>query len=139
MMFSCVLVVFCLSFLKTEATAGVTGVSPHCPCGVSNCDNGEHNCDKNAVCTDELQPSGSCKVTCACKEGYTGDGTRGNCQAKWRDDLKCGPNFPLASGEPAECNPDNEDGYTCCSFTGSCGKTYYIGHLLWCTDYAKQD
>jgi len=41
----------------------------------------------------------------------------------WRDDLRCGPDFLNAAGEPAECNPFNEFGYRCCSPYGWCGKT----------------
>merc|ERR1712025_21099 len=73
-MFLGIFVVICAVLIQTEAA--------DCPGGVSNCALGEHDCDVNAVCTDEMQPSGFCAVTCTCKEGFVGDGTRGNCQAQ---------------------------------------------------------
>ena len=35
----------------------------------------------------------------------------------WREDGRCGPDFPLADGRPAECDPD---GRYCCDQTSSC-------------------
>merc|ERR1712025_475668 len=49
----------------------------------------------------------------------------------WRDDLRCGPKF-----ENAECNPFNENGYTCCSPHGWCGKTKDHCKCSSCIDYS---
>jgi len=38
-------------------------------------------CDANAVCTPVIDNStNSASFTCSCKDGFTGDGTAGNCQ-----------------------------------------------------------
>merc|ERR1711937_529405 len=41
----------------------------------------------------------------------------------WREDLRCGSDFPDSKGNPAECNPFDADGFTCCSPWGWCGST----------------
>ena len=40
-----------------------------------------------------------------------------------REDLRCGWNFPLSNGLPAQCNPKDVNGDTCCSEGGWCGNT----------------
>ena len=39
----------------------------------------------------------------------------------WRDDARCGPQYPLVNGEPAGCYPHGR--YPCCSTSGWCGNT----------------
>jgi len=42
----------------------------------------------------------------------------------WRDDLKCGPSYPLVSGEASQCDPNSPEGFSCCNLSsGWCGKT----------------
>jgi len=54
----------------------------------------------------------------------------------WRDDLRCGPDFALEDGSPAECAPNNADGHVCCSPSGHCGKTEAHCDCLDCIDYS---
>lgn len=53
----------------------------------------------------------------------------------WRDDLRCGPHYKLPNGQPAQCNPYNEKGYTGCSPYGWCGKTAAHRACKTCIDY----
>ncbi|XP_077995066.1 uncharacterized protein LOC144448663 [Glandiceps talaboti] len=52
---------------------------------------------------------------------------------KWRDDLRCGPNYPLADGSPAQCDPDAI--YPCCSTADWCGNTPAHCTCVGCIDY----
>ena len=59
---------------------------------------------------------------------------------RWRDDLRCGPRFPLADGStPAQCNPNGPNGYGCCSRIGWCGNTPEHCNCGSCIDYRPQD
>ena len=44
---------------------------------------------------------------------------------KWRQDRRCGKDYPLPNGTPAQCNPDGPLGPNqagpCCSASGYCG------------------
>ena len=53
----------------------------------------------------------------------------------WRDDLLCGTEYPLANGDPAQCDPNNSIGFTCCSSGGWCGKTSSHCKCDGCIDY----
>ncbi|KAI8498961.1 hypothetical protein Bbelb_234140, partial [Branchiostoma belcheri] len=55
---------------------------------------------------------------------------------KWRDDGRCGPEFPLEDGSPAECDPDSVD--PCCSPRNWCGKTIWHCDCWHCVDYSKK-
>merc|ERR1712117_540932 len=66
------------------------------------------------------------KAWCSTWDEYK-SGKWGNCPsycrlALWRDDGRCGPNYPLRDGKPGQCDPDAEKG-PCCSADGWCGKT----------------
>ena len=52
---------------------------------------------------------------------------------EWREDGRCGNEFPLLNGRPAECNP--EGGYYCCSEFGYCGSTEDHCNCPKCTDH----
>ena len=54
---------------------------------------------------------------------------------KWRDDDRCGNDFLLQSGLPAECNP--QGGRPCCSNFGFCGITGEHCNCPTCTDHRK--
>merc|ERR1719361_2568244 len=57
-------------------------------------------------------------------------------RALTRSDNRCGPNYPAANGEAAECP------YRCCSSTGWCGESDAHCTCSGCTDYrvaARQD
>merc|ERR1712227_843718 len=94
----------------------------------------------------ESEPASACVVTLiatACKMGslfqvillvvFTTTLITAN---PWRDDLRCGPDFLNAAGEPAECNPFNEFGYRCCSPHAWCGKTKAHCTCDDCIDYS---
>ncbi|KAI8494622.1 hypothetical protein Bbelb_278480, partial [Branchiostoma belcheri] len=55
---------------------------------------------------------------------------------KWRDDGRCGPEFPLEDGSPAECDPGGV--YPCCSPEKWCGKTTWHCDCQDCVDYSKK-
>ena len=61
---------------------------------IDECTAGTHTCDANAACTNT---DGS--FTCACNEGYTGDGQTGNCPA---DD--CSATIPTGPGYSTNCD-----------------------------------
>ncbi|XP_070540434.1 polycystin-1-like protein 2 [Ptychodera flava] len=51
----------------------------------------------------------------------------------WRDGGRCGYAFPMPSGKPSICNPDN--GYHCCSQYNWCGSSAEHCLCSSCTDY----
>ena len=58
-----------------------------------------------------------------------------NGQHKWRYDGKCGSNYPLPDGTPAQCDP--EGGNPCCNDLkdGQCGNSTNHCSCYKCTDY----
>ena len=52
---------------------------------------------------------------------------------KYRSDGRCGAEFPLESGEPAECDPNSQ--YWCCSEHGFCGGTQEHCYCETCVNY----
>ncbi|XP_077981331.1 uncharacterized protein LOC144436406 [Glandiceps talaboti] len=52
---------------------------------------------------------------------------------KWRDDHRCGPDYPLSDGSPAQCDPDSR--YPCCSPYDWCGNTAAHCDCEGCLDY----
>ena len=50
-----------------------------------------------------------------------------------REDGRCGPDFPLANGIPAQC--DGKGGGPCCSPSGWCGSTEAHCNSAACIDY----
>ena len=52
----------------------------------------------------------------------------------WREDLRCGPKFPIKPGTAAKCNPDGE--FPCCSPRGWCGKTNDHCECSKCINYS---
>ena len=59
----------------------------------------------------------------------------GDTNNMWRNDGKCGENFPLPNGTAAQCDPDGEK--PCCSsrWYGECGNTTEHCSCQHCTDY----
>ena len=51
----------------------------------------------------------------------------------WRNDGKCGSDYPLPNGTSAQCDPDGEN--PCCSSNGECGNTTEHCSCYHCTDY----
>ena len=51
----------------------------------------------------------------------------------WRNDGRCGSDYPLPNGEAAECDPDGEN--PCCSWNGQCGNTTEHCSCSSCKDY----
>ena len=56
-------------------------------------------------------------------------------EQRWRNDGKCGTDFPLLDGAPSECNPDGDK--PCCNSTSMCGSGYLNGNCFCstCVDY----
>ena len=54
---------------------------------------------------------------------------------RWRDDNRCGINYPLPDGTLAQCNPDGV--YPCCSNHDWCGNTYDHCACTGCIDYRE--
>ena len=54
---------------------------------------------------------------------------------RWRDDNRCGINYPLPDGTLAQCNPDGV--YPCCSNHDWCGNTYDHCACAGCIDYRE--
>ncbi|XP_078602422.1 uncharacterized protein LOC144876720 isoform X2 [Branchiostoma floridae x Branchiostoma japonicum] len=52
---------------------------------------------------------------------------------KWRNDGKCGKNFPAPGGLPAQCDPKSDK--PCCSSEGKCEGTYAQCTCEGCVDY----
>lgn len=88
-----------LAQLKYACKGHTDPVTPD-PCGPDECYNGDHSCGANAVCTNTCEG-----YTCACADGYTGDGYQ-CCDANQCDvdNGGCGPN--------ADCI-DQCEGNTC--------------------------
>ncbi|XP_077982474.1 uncharacterized protein LOC144437416 [Glandiceps talaboti] len=82
-------------------------------------------CEKNKVW---MLPN--CKRSCNQCDKNGPDTTN---VSKWRDDLRCGPAFPLSDGSPAQCNPNGI--YPCCSSASWCGNTAGHCSCAGCTDY----
>ena len=97
---------------------------------------------KNPCCSNRYW-NGECGNTtehCSCssctdykfaKEWRESGGTQ-----MWRNDGKCGSDFPLPNGAAAQCDPDGEN--PCCSnryWNGECGNTTEHCSCSDCTDY----
>ncbi|XP_070544867.1 uncharacterized protein [Ptychodera flava] len=54
---------------------------------------------------------------------------------RWRNDLRCGADYPLSDGSPAECDPSGI--YPCCSPSGWCGNTDDHCTCSDCTDFSS--
>ena len=52
---------------------------------------------------------------------------------RFREDGRCGPDFPLANGIPAQC--DGSGGHPCCSPSGHCGSTEAHCNCISSKDY----
>ncbi|XP_070573660.1 uncharacterized protein [Ptychodera flava] len=81
-----------------------------------------------------LTKVGATRAIYLCELEVYGQGTGIN-SGCWRDDLRCGPGFPLPNGSPAECDPDSI--YPCCSAAGWCGNTAAHCTCDSCRDFRK--
>ncbi|CAL4106700.1 unnamed protein product, partial [Meganyctiphanes norvegica] len=71
-----------------------------------------------------------------CENNFLTIAYRGVCEVLWRFDFRCGPKYTLASGRPAQCNPNSESAY-CCSASNWCGKTDFHCRCKDCINYQK--
>ena len=55
---------------------------------------------------------------------------------KWRDDGRCGKDFPLPDGTPSQCDP--EGWKPCCSRDGRCGTGLFYCSCNECVSYARR-
>ncbi|KAI8477942.1 hypothetical protein Bbelb_443250 [Branchiostoma belcheri] len=58
-----------------------------------------------------------------------------NTGKRWRDDLRCGPEFPAPDAAPGECDPDSC--FPCCSQWGHCGNTPDHCDCADCVNYGQ--
>jgi hypothetical protein len=56
----------------------------------------------------------------------------------WREDHRCGPMYPLKDSSPAQCDPNHQNGHTCCSPGGWCGLTPAHCTCSGCIDYNQE-
>ncbi|XP_070575294.1 uncharacterized protein [Ptychodera flava] len=97
----------------------------------------ECNPDGIYPCCSPYDWCGNTPAHCSCPDciDYSGAGGGGGSGKKWRDDLRCGPSFPLADGSPAECDPNGI--YPCCSPAAWCGNTAAHCTCSSCIDYTN--
>ena len=55
-------------------------------------------------------------------------------EIKWRHDRRCGTDYLLPDGTPAQCNPADQAG-PCCSEHGYCGGSHSHCECAYCIDY----
>nr|XP_006813007.1 PREDICTED: blastula protease 10-like isoform X2 [Saccoglossus kowalevskii] len=97
-------------------------------------------CDPNGIypCCSTGDWCGNTHAHCECpgcvdyRDNGGEDGNEGD--KKWRDDLRCGSNYPLSDGSPSECDPTGI--YPCCSTADWCGNTYAHCECSGCVDYS---
>ncbi|XP_078589276.1 uncharacterized protein LOC144869684 [Branchiostoma floridae x Branchiostoma japonicum] len=76
---------------------------------------------------------------CCSSSGWCGAGAHCTCSGcvdyrpKWRDDLKCGQNFPALGANPGQC--DRKSDTPCCDKDGWCGSTASHCTCSDCIDY----
>jgi len=110
----------------------VLGKNERCLCGGNNsmCSAGTMGCKTDfSQCIAQCDEYDGNESGCTNKLECTYTSETNDCSVKmWRDDERCGPDYPLADGKtPSECNPN---GNYCCSKFGWCGK----GKLDFCCD-----
>jgi len=99
----------------------------YCTANIDDC--AEGLCLNGGQCVDGVN-----EYSCHCLSGFGGDDCS-NVQ-EWRSDAQCGSQFPLPSGGPAQCNPEDTDGFVCCSNLGHCGNTAAHCACDGCIDYS---
>ena len=81
------------------------GSKPLPYCTGNQCEEGTHNCDQYATCTQDCN-----EYTCACNEGYEGDGTKDYCTKICDEDQCAAEENPC--GDFSVCTNECE-GFTC--------------------------
>ena len=94
---------------------------------------------ENPCCSDRLDGEcGNTTENCTCDDcsDYRiiySEWRESGREQKWRYDGKCGSDFPLPDGTPAQCNPDGKK--PCCSWDGKCVNRTEDCSCFSCTDY----
>ena len=105
----------------------VTGTPAQCnPDGINPC------CDNRGWCGNRTE---DCLCRSCVDYKYLKDWTEG--KVRWKYNGRCGNEFPLPDGTPAQCDPDSES--PCCSDIsgGYCGNTTEQCFCENCTDYGR--
>jgi len=97
------------------------------------CRNPDGEATGNWCYTDSAKRWETCGIPDCPAQGLSGQG------ALYRDDLRCGPKFKLPSGDPAQCDPNPDKGFACCSPGGWCGKTDAHCNCHECVDYSDSE
>ena len=97
------------------------------------------NGDKPCCNSDIYVGCGNTADHCSCRDcidyKLLNDWRESNGTQKWRYDGKCGSDYPLPDGTPAQCDPDGDK--PCCNSDryGGCGNTADYCSCDDCTDY----
>ena len=97
-------------------------------------------CDPNGAypCCGSNGEFGYSQDHCSCEDCVNyrilqGEWKESGGTLKWRYDGRCGENYPLFDGTPAQCDPDGAN--PCCSSWGRCGNTAMQCFCQSCVDY----
>ena len=91
-------------------------------------------CSGHGVTLNDSRFEGAKVVTSPARQ-YT-KSRQANVELLLRDDNRCGPLFPLPSGQAAQCHPNREP---CCSDSGWCGSSEQHCNCEGCVDFSPKD
>ena len=94
----------------------------------------------NPCCDNRRQYCGNTAYYCSCTECTDYKFIkwwRESGKPIWRNDRRCGSNYPLPDGRAAECNPDGNN--ACCSESGQCGSTEIHCFCTKCKDFKVRE
>ncbi|KAI8513722.1 Sortilin- receptor [Branchiostoma belcheri] len=91
------------------------------------------HCRSKHTCTgQECGTQSGCELTRPRNFGYVSWRFR-DLARKWREDLRCGKDYLVEHGKPAECDPGSH--YPCCSSENHCGSAAADCDCLDCVNY----
>ncbi|XP_019618562.1 PREDICTED: uncharacterized protein LOC109465632 [Branchiostoma belcheri] len=114
----------CVAECPAGQKPGADGVECTCKDFVISHQNGTNTCVSACPLGNKVGSDGN---TCLCKF------TICLCTTPWRDDWRCGKDFPAQAANPGRCNPFGP--HPCCSDTQYCGRTDAHCTCSGCRDY----